>query len=227
MEWLIGIGRNRLGGGTSSTRRSNTPDESSQKAAYLQDKYADRGQSLCHTTKEELQGTVAVPVGVDVNEWLATHTLSFFNHIQLLYAALSESCTAATCPNTNNFKWQETDSSGKPLSGKKISRMTAPQYIELVILHVQKYVTDDTVFATKYDTVFPTNFMQIVRKIFRLLFHVLVHIYREHYETCAELSLINSLDTLFVHFMLFQGEHQLLDPKEVAPLEDLVKSLSL
>jgi len=221
MEWLIGIGRSRLGG--SSARKTGSPSEDSHKAAYLSDNYLN-GQLISKVSKEELQDSVPVPAGVDSNEWLATHTLSFFNHLNLLYSSLSEYCTPSVC---------STVSTGAPMSftwidekGKKM-RLSAPQYIELVIVHVQKYVTDENVFPTKYDMTFPNNFQTVVKKIFRLLFHVLVHIFQSHYVHCVELNEILLLNTLFIHFMYFQTEHGLLEAKEVTPLQDLVESLCL
>jgi len=245
MDWLIGIGRSKLGGtggggnnnnnnaSTSSNRTPATdrPAGASASAAASPKSYMnDVGDNLSHlvnkVTKDNIQETVPAPMGVDINEWLATNTLSFFTHISLIYDSLNEFCTPNSCTTVSsgapmNFTWVDE-------RGKKV-RLSAPQYIELVIVQIEKYVTDETIFPTKYDMIFPPNFLTVVRKIFRMLFHILVHIYQSHYDHIVELEHLSILNTVFVHFMYFQIEHDLLEPKEIqnCPLEDLIKSLCL
>lgn len=247
MDWLIGIGRSRLGTGGSSSSSSNSanntgnrnaPSSSSSSVRTIETppqikSYMTDTENLSHLvdniTKDNIQETVPAPVGVDINEWLATNTLSFFTHISLIYDSLNEFCTPTTCACANvsavgtpmNFTWVDD-------RGKKV-RLSAPQYIELVIVQIEKYVTDETIFPTKYDMLFPTNFLTIVRKIFRMLFHILIHIYQSHYEHITELEHLSILNTVFIHFMYFQIEHNLLETKEVqnCPLEELIKNLCL
>lgn len=222
MDWLIGIGRSKLTSSSSSTRTSVRSNDDNQKP-YMNDR-DNLGNLVNKVTKDNIQETVPVPMGVDINEWLATNTLSFFSHISLIYDSLNEFCTPNTCTTVStgapmNFTWVDD-------RGKKV-RLSAPQYIELVIVQIEKYVTDETVFPTKYDMIFPTNFLTVVKKIFRMLFHILVHMYQSHYEHITELQLLSILNTVFIHFMYFQIEHNLLESKEVHPLEDLIKSLCL
>jgi len=226
MDWLIGIGRSKLGTSSSSSSSSSTratvrPNEDQK--PYMSDT-DNLGNLLNKVTKEHIQETVPVPMGVDLNEWLATNTLSFFTHISLIYDSLNEFCTPLTCTTVStgapmNFTWVDD-------RGKKV-RLSAPQYIELVIIQIEKYVTDELVFPTKYDMFFPTNFLTVIKKIFRMLFHILVHMYQSHYEHLTDLQELKILNTVFIHFMYFQTEHNLLESKEVHPLEDLIKSLCL
>ena len=225
MEWLIGIGRSKLGNssnsGTGKSRTHHHNDEHLK--AYMNDK-TNLGHVLHNLSKEQLHDIVPVPTGVDLNEWLATNTLSFFNHISLIYDTLDEYCTALNCTTVStgavmSYTWVDD-------KGKKM-RLSAPQYIEIVILNIQKYITDENVFPTKYDMTFPSNFVTIIKKIFRFLFHIISHIYQSHYEHISTLQELTVLNTLFIHFMYFQSEHNLLESKEVQPLEDLIKSLCL
>ncbi|XP_066921666.1 MOB kinase activator 2-like [Clytia hemisphaerica] len=214
MEWLIGItGRNKV----PSSSAGNTP----RRVDDIQKPYVNDKTLLSKISKDELKETVQLPTGVDPNEWLATNTLSFFNHISLMQESLHEFCTSQTCSNM---------SSGAPNiwhdKGKKV-RLSAPEYIDLVITHVQKYVTDETVFPTKYDMTFPTNFLSVIKKVFKLLFHVLVHIYQSHYNDMDALQQSNLLNTVFIHFMYFQTEHSILEPKDISSFDDLIKSLCL
>lgn len=45
-----------------------------------------------------LQEAVRLPLGEDINEWLAVNTVDFFNAINVLYGTLEEYCTQETCP---------------------------------------------------------------------------------------------------------------------------------
>ena len=236
MDWLIGIGRSKLGGTTSnntSNSNAHAPDArgTSGGSAVTPKSYMSDVDNLTNLvnkiTKDNIQETVPAPMGVDINEWLATNTLSFFTHISLIYDSLNEYCTPSTCTNNvshgapMNFTWVDD-------RGKKV-RLSAPRYIEHVIVQIEKYVTDETIFPTKYDMTFPANFLTVVRKIFRMLFHILVHMYQSHYQHVQELDHLAILNTVFIHFMYFHIEHDLLEPKEIqnCPLEDLIKSLCL
>ncbi|XP_072281556.1 MOB kinase activator-like 2 isoform X3 [Pyxicephalus adspersus] len=41
---------------------------------------------------------VALPKGVNVDEWLASNASAFYNHISLMYGSISEFCTISSCP---------------------------------------------------------------------------------------------------------------------------------
>lgn len=215
MEWLIGItGRNKV---PSSSSAVNTP----RRVDDIQKPYISDKTLVGKISKDDLKETVQLPTGVDPNEWLATNTLSFFNHISMMRDSLQDFCTTQTCSNISN---------GTPMiwhdKGKKI-RLSAPEYIDLVVTQVQRYITDEGVFPTDYDMTFPQNFQSVIKKVFRLLFHVLVHIYQVHYNDMDALQQSNILNTVFIHFMYFQTEHGILEQKDLSPFDDLIKSLCL
>ncbi|CAO2583937.1 MOB kinase activator 2, partial [Lemmus lemmus] len=108
--------------------------------------------------------------------------------------------------------------------GKKV-KCTAPQYVDFVMSSVQKLVTDEDVFPTKYGREFPSSFESLVKKICKYLFHVLGHIYWAHFKETLALELHGHLNTLYVHFILFAREFNLLDPKETAVMDDLTEVL--
>lgn len=72
---------------------------------------------------------------------------------------------------------------------------------------------------------FPSSFESLVKKICRYLFHVLAHIYSSHFKETLALELHGHLNTLYVHFILFAREFNLLDPKETAIMDDLTEVL--
>lgn len=45
----------------------------------------------------DLRMLVDLPPGLDYNEWLASHTLSLFDHTNLIYGTISEFCTPTGC----------------------------------------------------------------------------------------------------------------------------------
>jgi len=109
---------------------------------------------------------------------------------------------------------------------KKQSRVSAPQYMDLMMLNIQNQLDDESLFPTKSDREFPRDFISTtVRPIFRQLFRVFAHIYHQHYEKILHLEEEAHLNTLFAHFISFSNEYDLLDKKEIAPLQELIELL--
>uniref|UniRef100_A0A6I8N3I1 MOB kinase activator 2 n=1 Tax=Ornithorhynchus anatinus TaxID=9258 RepID=A0A6I8N3I1_ORNAN len=108
--------------------------------------------------------------------------------------------------------------------GKKV-KCTAPQYVDFVMSSVQKLVTDEDIFPTKYGKEFPLSFESLVKKICKYLFHVLAHIYSSHFKETLALELHGHLNTLYIHFILFVREFNLVDCKETTVMGDLTEVL--
>nr|CAG4648264.1 EOG090X0E0F [Moina brachiata] len=172
----------------------------------------------------DLRHLVDLPPGLDLNEWLASHTIAFFEHVNLLYGAVSEYCTPGTCPDMlgpgqRQYHWIDE-------RGKKI-RLAAPQYIDYVMTYAQRTVNDEAIFPTKFAHEFPGTYEQTLRKIQRLLFHVVAHLYHRHFRELLLLGLHGHLHALFAHLMLFNRRFRLIDDKETEVLSDLVTALRL
>ncbi|KAM3919379.1 MOB kinase activator 2 isoform 3-T3 [Leptodactylus fuscus] len=200
----------------SKTKPNGKKPVSEEKKLYLEPEY-----TRVRVTDFEFKQLVTLPQEIDLNEWLASNITTFFNHINLQYSTISEFCTAETCQtmaacNTQYYWYDE--------RGKKI-KCTAPQYIDFVMSSVQKLVTDEDIFPTKYGREFPSSFESLVKKICRYLFHVIAHIYSAHFKEIVALELHGHLNTLFSHFLLFIREFNLLDTKETAILDDLSEML--
>lgn len=93
-----------------------------------------------------------------------------------------------------------------------------------------------SIYSTLYQTIspppsptpgydFPPDFMTIVKKMFRTFFAILAHIYYHHFIAIKTLNLNDGLNTLFLHFMYFVQEFKLLESKEWACLDELLKVL--
>ncbi|XP_018899011.1 MOB kinase activator-like 2 isoform X2 [Bemisia tabaci] len=172
----------------------------------------------------DLKVLVEAPPGICHNEWLASHTIAFFDHINLIYGTISEFCTALDCPEmtgpgVRTYLWFDE-------KGKK-TKVAAPQYIDYVMTFTQKTISDESIFPTKYANDFPSSFESIVRKILRLLFHVLAHIYHSHFREVVLLNMHPDLNCIFAHFILFNARYQLIEVRETETLQDLVVALKI
>ncbi|XP_059177651.1 MOB kinase activator 2-like isoform X2 [Physella acuta] len=192
--------------GRRKDKDSPTPPNAEEQKEYLEDpNIKDR------ISDADFFKLVALPPMLDLNEWLATHTISFFNHVNLIYGVVSEYCTADSCPimtAPDNVQYFWYDDKGKK------SKHTASQYIDYVMTHIQKVVNDESVFPTKFGHAFPPDLEAVVKRIHKYLFHVLAHIYHAHYKLLRQLGLHAHLNTLFTHFMVFTSKFDLVQDKE-------------
>uniref|UniRef100_V9KGF5 MOB kinase activator 2 n=1 Tax=Callorhinchus milii TaxID=7868 RepID=V9KGF5_CALMI len=202
-------------------RKSKTKPNGKKTAAEEKKLYLEPEYTKARITDFNFKELVTLPREIDLNEWLASNTTTFFNHINLQYSTISEFCTGETCQtmtvcNTQYYWYDE--------RGKKI-KCTAPQYVDFVMTSVQKSVTDEDIFPTKYGKDFPNSFESLVKKICKYLFHVLTHIYWSHFKESVALDLHGHLNALYTHFMLFIREFNLVDPKETVIMDDLTEIL--
>lgn len=89
-SWLIGKARRR--DNKDNNNQSNLAQEISRD--YLQ----DANLLQCLIPESTLKELVKLPYCIDQKEWLALHTVAFFENINLLYGTISEFCTNAGCP---------------------------------------------------------------------------------------------------------------------------------
>jgi len=172
-----------------------------------------------------LRAAVKLPQGEDENEWLAVNTVDFFNQINMLYGTITEFCTDEACPvmaagPKYEYHWADGVEIKKPI------KVTAPQYVEYLMTWVQKQLDDETAFPSKIGVPFPKNFSTIVKNIFKRLFRVYAHIYHSHFPTIVDLGEEAHLNTSFKHFIFFVQHFDLIDKRELAPLADLIASLT-
>ncbi|XP_033909869.1 MOB kinase activator 2-like isoform X4 [Acipenser ruthenus] len=200
----------------SKTKPNGKKPPTEEKKLYLETEY-----TKVRVTDIDLKELVVLPREIDLNEWLASNTTTFFNLINLQYSTISEFCTGETCQAMSacNTQYYWNDERGKK------TKCTAPQYVDFVMSLVQKLVTDDDIFPTKYGKEFPNSFESLVKKICRYLFHVLAHIYWAHFKETVALDLQGHLNTLYAHFIVFIREFNLVDPKETSIMDDLSEVL--
>ncbi|XP_076451082.1 uncharacterized protein LOC143286976 [Babylonia areolata] len=170
----------------------------------------------------DFDSLVQLPPDVDLNEWLAFHTISFFHHVNLMYGVVAEFCTSESCPTLlgpDSVQRLCHDDKGK--KGKQ----SAPQYIDHVMSHVQQSVNDESLFPTKYGQQFPPDFPEAVRRVHRSLLHVLAHLYHCHHPLLLSLGLQGHLNTLLTHFMALGTRFRLLPHRDAQVLVELHHAL--
>lgn len=73
---------------------------------------------------------------------------------------------------------------------------------------------------------FPKNFMSVAKTILKRLFRVYAHIYHQHFDPVIQLQEEAHLNTSFKHFIFFVQEFNLVDRRELAPLQELIEKLT-
>eukprot|EP01095_Lingulamoeba_sp_RSL-Kostka_P008992 TRINITY_DN306_c0_g2_i1.p1 TRINITY_DN306_c0_g2~~TRINITY_DN306_c0_g2_i1.p1 ORF type:complete len:229 (+),score=67.94 TRINITY_DN306_c0_g2_i1:118-804(+) len=171
-----------------------------------------------------LKAAVALPESEELNEWLAVNTVDFFNQINLLYGSISEWCTPESCTTMSaGSKYEYLWADGQKI--KKPIKCSAPEYVEYLMTWVQDILDDEAIFPSIVDVPFPRNFQSVVKKIFKRLFRVYAHIYYNHFQNIVGLGEEPHLNTCFKHFYLFIVEFNLVEKRELAPLQDLIDQL--
>jgi MOB kinase activator 1 len=171
-----------------------------------------------------LHEAVKLPDGENVNDWLAVNVTDFYNEISLLYGVLMDVCTPVSCPSMTagknyEYKWADGVRIKKPI------RCSAPKYIDFMMTWVQTTLDDETIFPVRVGEPFPSNIREIVCTMFKRLFRVYAHMYLHHFQVLQEMGAEPHLNTCFRHFVLFVIEFDLIEHKELAPLQDLIDKL--
>jgi len=172
---------------------------------------------------QNLKKAVELPDKEDLNEWLAVNTVDFFNQINLLYGGIQEFCTAESCPIMGagpqyEYLWADEET-------KKPVQVTAQQYIDKLMNWIQQLLDDESIFPSKTDTPFPKTFANVIKQVFKRLFRVYAHIYYSHFQRVCSLGQEPYLNTCFKHFYYFVIEFNLIEPREMVPLQELINNL--
>ncbi|KAJ8245633.1 hypothetical protein GJAV_G00272830 [Gymnothorax javanicus] len=184
---------------------------------YLMEDYVSK-----RITEIDVKTMTALPVGVDQDEWVASHTVCFFKNINLLSSALSDFCTIGTCPTImgpDNTIYYWTDEQGKKL------KCSGPLYTDYAMSYIQELLLDEDVFPTAVGSPFPNGFIFLAQRVFLYLFHTLAHLYWAHFRDAVCVGMHPHLNTLFAHFLAFGREFELLEPTDTSPLSDLISAL--
>ncbi|EGD76524.1 MOB1 protein [Salpingoeca rosetta] len=171
-----------------------------------------------------LSQAVKLPPGEDINEWLAVNTVDFFNQINMLYGTISEFCTAESCPVMSagpkyEYLWADRTTVKKPI------QCSAPEYIDYLMTWVQSQLDDESLFPSKVGVPFPPKFLNTAKVILKRLYRVYAHMYHSHFKEVVALGEEPHLNTSFKHFVYFIQEFNLVDKKELEPMQELIDRL--
>jgi len=168
----------------------------------------------------DLRKTVQLPEGEDLNEWIAVNTVHFYNAANMIYGTCAEFCTDESCKTMsagrNEYLWKDDKNYKKP------TKVTAPQYIDLLLNWVNEQISDPQLFPVDENAKFPRNFMNRVKDIYKRLFRLYAHIYYSHFEKISSIGAKAHLNTCFKHFVFFILEFKLVDDKDLAPLKNFI-----
>jgi MOB kinase activator 1 len=167
---------------------------------------------------------VKLPKGEDFNEWLAVHVVDFFNEISLLYGIITEYCTDTSCPIMSagpkfEYLWMDGVKYKKPV------KVSAPQYIDLLMTWVEKQIGDSKIFPVDEGADFPKSFKTVCKTLLKRMFRVYGHIYHHHIHKMVALDCEAHLNTCFKHFVYFVREFKLVDDREMLPLIDTIRHM--
>ncbi|VDP53166.1 unnamed protein product, partial [Schistosoma mattheei] len=73
---------------------------------------------------------------------------------------------------------------------------------------------------------FPRDFLNVVKVILKRLFRVYAHIYYQHFSEVRDLQEEAHLNTSFKHFIYFVLEFNLVQKRELVPLQHLIDLLT-
>ena len=165
---------------------------------------------------------VELPMGEELNEWLAVNTIEFYNEINLLYGTVQEFCTPESCPIMSagpkyEYLWADGQSVRTPL------KVSASEYIDYLMTWVENQLNNEHLFPTGIGVPFPKNFNATIKVIFKRLFRVYAHIYHTHFQHIMSLGMEYHLNTCFKHYVFFIDRYRLVEQKELAPLAELIQ----
>jgi len=174
---------------------------------------------------ENYSVAVKLPQGEDLNEWIAVNTVDFYNQINLLYGSITEFCTNESCPIMGagpryTYKWADGEKVKRPIE------CSAPEYVEYLMNWIQEKLDNENLFPKTVDIPFPENFLREIKTIFKRLFRVYAHIYYSHFNKIRSLGEEAHLNTCFKHFYYFTKEFNLIETKELEPLQQVIANLT-
>jgi MOB kinase activator 1 len=154
-----------------------------------------------------------VPVAVD-----------FFNEVSLIWGITCETQMPAFgagegFPLGFEYLWADGVKIKTPI------RCSSTEYVDYVMSWVEEQINNEQVFVTSSDSQFPRNYVAIVKQIFTRLFRIFAIIYTQHFSRLEELGAVAHLNTSFKHFCFFIWEFDLVDPRELGALQDIVDAL--
>ena len=81
-------------------------------------------------------------------------------------------------------------------------------------------------FRQEIGVPFPKNFMSVAKTILKRLFRVYADSYHQHFDPVIQFEEEAHLNTSFKHFIFFVQEFNLIERRELVPLQELIEKLT-
>lgn len=171
-----------------------------------------------------LVSAVALPPGEDTNEWIASNTVDFFNEVSLIWGIVGENglpqyAAGEGFPAGFEYLWADGVTIRTPI------KCSSTEYVEYVMTWVEDQINNESLFPSSSDTPFPRNYMAVVKQIFTRMFRIFAIIYTNHFTKLEQMGAAAHLNTSFKHFMFFIWQFDLVDPRELVALQQIVGEL--
>ncbi|GAB5359123.1 hypothetical protein AAMO2058_000517600, partial [Amorphochlora amoebiformis] len=170
---------------------------------------------------------VKLPHNVELEEWLANHTVEAFNQLVALYGTLCDHCTEDTCPTMcagAGFRYAWRDG----VYYRKATELPAPDYIVTLFEWAEAKLTDPKLFPTKSGAKFHPDILKELKQILKRLFRVYAHLYHSHFTEVRKENMAAALNSCFKYFILFSVvEFNLIRVEELEPMKDLLMAWKL
>ena len=105
---------------------------------------------------------------------------------------------------------------------QKPTALSAPDYYDHLMEWVQNQIYDETIFPPDDRMEFPKTFPNTCKKILKRMYRVFVHVYIHHFDKITDLNAEAHHNALFKHYYYFVTEFDLIDARELEPLQDLI-----
>eukprot|EP01038_Epipyxis_sp_PR26KG_P015088 gene15088-20301_t len=174
----------------------------------------------------DLISAVKLPDGEDLNEWLASNAVDFYNELSLIWGIIcdvgSNEPNQPGCgfPPGFEYRWAENRTRSPIIC-------SGPEYVDFVMSWVEGEINNEKLFPTSSATPFPKNFLNCIKVIFTRLFRIFAIVYSHHFSKLEEMGAVSHLNTSFKHFMFFVWEYDLIQPNELDALRDIIAELRL
>lgn len=208
-------------GGGGAKNQTFVPSSAKLMGMIVNKQNAMHNQSSDTLGSGDMRAQVVLPDGEDKNEWLAINTIDCFNDICMLYNQVKDACTNESCPvmkagSVAEYHWADGVKVKKPV------KVPAREYVVLMTEWVEETLNDESIFPQDVNGSFPKDFTERVKTIFKRLFRVYAHIYHHHIDSIRQIDAERHVNTCFKHFIYFVREFDLIESKEMTPLQDLI-----
>uniref|UniRef100_A0A0N5CH17 Mob1/phocein n=1 Tax=Strongyloides papillosus TaxID=174720 RepID=A0A0N5CH17_STREA len=168
-----------------------------------------------------IKDAIKLPMGEDVNEWIAVNVMDFYNQVTMLYGVIAEKCTEEYCPKMSAGQYYEYywTSGSTPMS------LPAYQYVDYLLSWVADTLDDEHIFPSQIGKQFPVEFHAIAQTIMKRLFRIYAHVYNEHMDYLGQLNAVEHFNTSLKHFILFVKEFDLMESEQMEPLKEIIDKI--